>query len=277
MNRDNMLTEAQALIQEFTGPRKQSRAKLAEKLQISASIFSHIDNSPDLVSDEMLLRIINTLRPQPAFKLVGTGNHGTMQSIFRDAQDGHKLVAILGYPGAGKTTAAYDYMRANSGVHLVTAKNVMNRKQFFAEILSEMGISYSGTVYDMLKAIIHELNTQKSPLLIVDEAGKLSANLVLDLHDLRNATIQNAGIVLAGCEYFQGNLKKAADRQKQGFPEFYSRVMNWNTLALPTKREIEAICQANGVSDPETIARFQRMKNYRDLYNAITNETSLTA
>lgn len=274
MKKESMISEARELVQEFTEQKGWTRNRLAKKLQITSPVLSHLDNNPDMVSEEMLLRIINHLRPTPEFKLVRTSNYDSIQTICRDAQQGHKLVSILGYPGAGKTTALYEYYRTIGNVYLVTCKNVMNRKQFFAEVLTEMGISFAGTVYDMVKAIVQELTTKESPLLIIDEAGKLSPNLILDLHDLRNATIQNAGIVMAGCEYFHDNMRKAADRQKQGFPEFYSRVMNWNILNPPTRQEIEAISQSNGVTDPDTIKAFQRLKNFRDLYNSITNETS---
>lgn len=273
MQKENLFSEAAQLIAEFREQKKLSNVKIANKVGVSNAIITFIcNNQMDNVSEEMLLKIINGLKPKTAFSIVRTSNYSTVHGICADTAQSHKLTAIIGYTGAGKTTALYDYYRANREVFYVECKNSMNRKQFFYKVLTEMGISFMGTVYEMINRVADELNSRINPLLIIDEAGKLSNNIVLDLHDLRNSTISNAGIVLAGCEYFQKNMLKAVDKDKIGYPEFYSRVVNWHTLNRPTKAEITAICQNNGVTDNATISDFLRLPNYRQLYNAITNE-----
>ncbi|WP_161499253.1 ATP-binding protein [Flavipsychrobacter stenotrophus] len=265
---------AQTLVQEFTTKKNQKQSTLARQLEISQSRLTQLFNNPEMLSEELLLKIINRLKEKTDFKIVGTANFTAVQSICKEAQQKHKLVAIIGYPGAGKTVGLDSYYRNSGNTYYMEAKNTMNRKQFFAKVLIELGVNFQGTVYDMVNAIANELNTRESPLLIIDEAGKINHNVLLDLHDLRNATIGNAGIVMAGCEYFHDNMRIAAQKQKQGIPEFYSRVQNWNELNPPTRKEIAAICQSNGVSDAEVIKEMQRIKNFRELYNSITNETT---
>lgn len=206
------------------------------------------------------------------FNKIRTSNFETIERICTDAQKKHKLTAIIGYTGAGKTTALKSYCTATKNTYYVECKNSMNRKQFLQAVLIQLGVNYYGTVYDMVETIVREINTKQNPLLVIDEAGKLNMNLILDLHDLRNATIDKAGMVLAGCEYFQNNIEKKANDQKQGYPEFHSRVINWNVLAKPTKTEIKAIAESNGITNLETIKEFYKHSNYRLLYNAITNE-----
>ena len=127
----------------------------------------------------------------------------------------------------------------------------------------------------MIEKASEILNSKNTPLLIVDEAGKLSPALLLYLHDLRDNTIGHAGIVLAGVDYFKANLLKAVTKQKEGMPELYSRIIAWYELRAINKGEIEAISAANGLGDKtivtELIRGESRVKDLRELYNAITN------
>ena len=120
----------------------------------------------------------------------------------------------------------------------------------------------------MVTRIEEEFNSLENPLLIIDEAGKLSHNLILDLHDLRNSTMNSLGMVLAGCEYFKENLEKGVQKDKQGIPEFYSRIITWQTLGTPSKVEVHAIMNANNV-DINTVDK-KRFNNFREVYNVVS-------
>jgi len=273
MQKEKLIQQARQLINDYAGQKKVSKNKLANKLGVSAAVLTFIDQGlQDSLSEEMLLKIINALKPASEFNIIGTSNYNTIQAICEQSQSKSQLNAIIGYTGAGKSTALYDYYSSGQNVYYLECKNSMNRKQFLHALLAEMGVTYMGSVYDMVKQIIDQLNSQQKPLVIIDEAGKVSTNVLLDLHDIRNATIYNSGIILAGCEYFQRNMLKAVDKEKTGYPEFHSRIMNWNVLNKPTKAEITAICTSNGVTNEETIKEFYRLPNYRLLHNAIINE-----
>lgn len=278
MQKENLIEQARQLINDFTGKKKASKNKLAKKLEVSGlevsgAVLSFIENGQhESLSEDILLKIINALKPASAFNIVGTSNYHSIQNICAKSQAHSQLNAVIGYTGSGKTTALYDYYMSKQSVYYLQCKNSMNRRQFLSALLAEMGVNYIGSTYDMVKQICDLLNSQQKPLVIIDEAGKVSTNVLLDLHDIRNETLHNAGFVLAGCEYFQRNIEKAVTKDKTGYPEFHSRVINWNVLNKPTKAEIQAICQANGLLDEDTIKDFQKLPNYRLLYNAITNE-----
>lgn len=273
MQKEKLILEARQLINEFTGVKKVSKNRLASKIGVSPAVLTFIDQQQqDNLSEEMLLKVINALKPSGRFSILGTSNYNSIQSICQKTQAHSLLNAIIGYTGAGKTTALYDYYRGGQNVYYIECKNSMNRRQFLHALLLEMGINYMGTVYEMVKQISDHLNSHKKPLVIIDEAGKVSTNVLLDLHDIRNATLYNAGFILAGCEYFQRDMEKAVQKEKPGYPEFHSRIVNWNVLNRPTKAEISAICKGNGVDDDEFIKDLYRLPNYRLLYNAILNE-----
>ncbi|WP_295714390.1 AAA family ATPase [Mucilaginibacter sp.] len=274
MQKEKLMKEARQLINDFAGQKGMSKNKLAKKLEVSGAVLSFIENGQhDQLSDEILKGIISHLKAGTDFKILGTVNFNSVQNTCRETQSKSLLNAVIGFTGAGKTEALKDYYNRERNVYYVQCKNSMNRKQFLYEVLSEMGHNFMGSVYEMVKLICKQLNQHSEPpLLIIDEAGKLSTNVLLDLHDIRNATLYSAGILMAGCEYFKKNVEKAVEKDKTGYPEFYSRVVNWNELTKPSKAEIAAICKANGVTDDDTIKDFCKLSNYRLLYNAIVNE-----
>jgi DNA-binding Xre family transcriptional regulator len=264
--------EAKHLLNDFLAKKQVSKVKLSKKIGISHAVLTYIDQEQwEMVSDEMLLKIINALKVDRTddFQLIKTENFNTIQSNCNDAAQRHLMLGLVGYTGAGKTTALNQYYKQTPNVYYVECKNIMNRKQFFANILKELGLNVAGTVYDMVNRIIEEFNSKENPLLIIDEAGKLSHTLILDLHDLRNATQFNLGIILSGCEYFKDNLETSVNRRKQGMPEFYSRVVDWVILSKPSKREIETILEVNGASD--VLSTKPRFSNFREVYNAVVN------
>ena len=46
--------------------------------------------------------------------------------------------------------------------------------------------------------IVDFLNTKTDALVLIDEAGKITPNVMLLLHDIREATKHNCSIVMAG-------------------------------------------------------------------------------
>jgi len=203
------------------------------------------------------------------YKLIRTLNFNSISTLCADAANRHLMFGLIGYTGAGKTTALKEFSQTNKNVFYIECKNIFNRKQFFATVLKVLGVNVTGTVFDMVTRIIDELNAKVNPLLIIDEAGKLSQTLILDLHDLRNSTENNLGIILAGCEYFKDNLETAVKRDKQGMPEFYSRVVDWQILQKPSKREIAAIFEANEIDFNELTQT--RFNNFREVFNTVSN------
>lgn len=171
----------------------------------------------------------------------------------------------------GKTTALQNYYNSNGNTFLVTCNRAMRSKQFLGEILRSLEINYIASDYEMVKMIIDVLNKKDNPLLIIDEASKLSPTAIMYMQDIWDGIEDNAGIVLAGVEYLLGNIKKGAERNKIGMPEFYGRVASWTYLQEPTKKEIEAISQNNGLTNPDDIKKMYRLGNFRYVRNSILN------
>jgi hypothetical protein len=112
----------------------------------------------------------------------------------------------------------------------------------------------------------------KKHLLIIDEGGMLTPDQLGLIHELRDLTEDNLGIVLAGPKYFVENLKIWNSIQKRGVPEFFRRVNLIVPLHNLTKEEILGICEAYKITSKKDInSKFLKIKSIGDLTNSIEN------
>ncbi len=266
-------SEIRAAINACCRERSISKADLATRLGVSGATLSKIENEKwEGIDEKMWLKIWQEVGGAvQAVPVVQTNNLATVERACGHAQTNQLMIGLLGNTGLGKTTALERYAR-RPRVYYVAYDKTMRPKHFFAALLQEMGVAFAGSVHEMLGRVADELNGKKAPLLIIDEAGKLTHQLYLFLHVLREKTKRNCGIVLAGMPYFQTNLLKDVNRQKEGAAEFYRRINLWQELQRPTNTEIKAVCEAHGVTDTETVRAMQRHHDFGNLTNALLLE-----
>lgn len=271
MKKDALQEEVKDLINSLLLQKQVSQNKLAEMLDVSPATISNILNDHnERLNESMLLRIKAFFKKRD-WVLIETVNFVNIQNTCNEARRRHCMMGVVGYSGAGKTTALQNYYEQNSHTFIVTCGRSMRTKQFLLEILKSLGVNYLASDYEMVKRIIEELNKRQDPLLIIDEASKLSTNALMYLQDIHDGTEGNAGIVIAGVEYLLTNIKKNADRNKPGMPEFYRRVTQWQHLEAPSKKEKEAICINNGLNDPIIIKEISKLGNFGEVRNSILN------
>lgn len=246
-----------------------SKNELATQAGVSSATLSKIENGKwDDIDEKLWRKVWNKVNDKSASALISTGDFTICFKACEAAQKNRFMIGLIADTGMGKTTALAAYsLRKN--VFYVPYEKSMAPKHFFIALLKEMGISYEGNINSMLNRIADELNTVSSPLLIIDEAGKLTHTMILYLHVLRDKTIKNCGIVLSGMPYFRNNLSKCSDKQKEGYAEFYRRINLWQDLKGLTRKEIIFICEQNQITDSEVIRDFQSKKRFGDLNNEI--------
>ena len=271
MKKTDLQQEVKELINGYLMQKKVSQNKLAEMLGVSAATISNIQNEFwERVNESMLLKIKGFFNAKD-WNVVETTNFSTIQDKCQEARERKMMIGIIGFTGAGKTTASRHYFDSNANTYLVTCGRTMRTKQFLGEILRAMGINYVASDYEMVRCIIEELNKTNNPLLIIDEASKLSPNALMYIQDIWDGIESNSGIILAGVEYLLLNIKKGAERNKIGMPEFYGRVAQWQHLVKPRRKEIESICVHNGVTNENLIKDMYRLDNFRYVRNSILN------
>ncbi len=159
----------------------------------------------------------------------------------------HKLMTgLTADTGMGKTTSLRAYA-SRKNVFMVTVDKTMNAKRFFLKIANVLGVAFDGNIHDVMLKIASRLNEMENPLLIIDEAGKLNHVMMLYMHDLREYTRGNCGILLAGMPYFKSRLAMFAEKQKEGCSEFMRRINVWHELTGLSRKETEYICKSEGI------------------------------
>lgn len=202
-------------------------------------------------------------------KIIASTNFNTITSLCSDVKKYSNMVAIIGEPGYGKTLSLKYFSDRNENVYYINVKKTMTAKIFYSEILNNIGFANKhgqDNIYYIIESIAHYLNENKQKnLLVIDEAGKLSHNHLLYLHDLRDSISKSTGIVIAGPKYFQNDITNQLKLNKIGIPELYRRINTWIELDLPSYNEKFQLCKFSGIKNDNLINAICKDIQYKTL------------
>jgi DNA transposition AAA+ family ATPase len=126
-------------------------------------------------------------------------------SAAHDARDNHKMAAVIGYTGCGKTEALKQFQRRTyrdnkPPVRVVTANVLINAPFLARKLALEMGLVERGGEPAMCLELVNRRLRAHPEFWIVDEANFLKESC---LHVLRNIhDVTGTGILLAGTPSF---------------------------------------------------------------------------
>lgn len=250
--------QTQARLAEYV-EQKGSQNKAARSLnEVSAATVSQIlSGNWDLISDDMWRNVAHQvgLERHP-WNVAPTRGYAKMTQILTDAQDNALVLAVVGDAGCGKTEAIKTYTAANRNVYHLCCSEYWNRKHFLTELLRSLGIEAMGTVTEMMFDAIQALKKKDAPLVILDEADKLSDQVLYFFISIYNQLEDHCGILLCATDYLEKRIKRGVRNSRKGYREIYSRVgRKFIGLPLANTKDVMAICNANGVTDRSDIAR----------------------
>ena len=108
---------------------------------------------------------------------------------------------------------------------------------------------------DMLDAIIGALIQTENPVLLFDEADKLTERVFHYFIDLYNRLEDKCGIVFFSTSYIKRRMKMGLRYDKKGYNEIHSRIgRKFFELEQTSANDVYAICVANGLTDRKKIA-----------------------
>lgn len=222
----------------------------------SATISQLINRKWDKVKDEMFRNVAAQIGYNPnRWEVVETRDFKTLTRLLTDAQQHSNVFAVTGEAGSGKSLAIRQYANTHKRAHLLQCNEYWNRKYFLAELLTAMGRDYSGlTVAEMMMEVVRRLKAQESPLIIMDEADKLTDQVLYFFITLYNQLEDHCGIVLVATDHLEKRIKKGLRLNKKGYKEIYSRIgRKCIELKGVGSTDITQVCAANGITDRKDI------------------------
>ena len=252
MTKVNKNLELKKYINDYCKAKKISKNELATQIGVNGAYLSKIETEKfDDIADEMLNKIRSAITRLTVDDVLETTDLASVFALCDKTRKYRLMTGLTADTGMGKTTALKRYsFRQN--VFYVTVGKAMTAKRLLVSILRAMNVSFDGSIHDIVVRIADELNRLENPLLIIDEAGKLTHNMLLYLHDLREYTLTNCGVILSGMPYFRMNLQKAADCQREGCAEFLRRINLWHKMSGLSKSEIDLVCHHNGIQSQKS-------------------------
>jgi hypothetical protein len=208
--------------------------------------------------------------------ILETNGLNTILRCCKTVQEHNLFFGITGEPGFGKSLSFDYYRQKHPNVFFITVEKSMSSKDMYFDLARQLGIKeidFSKTQLNpMIRAVSFALNNSgASNLIIIDEAGKFTARKLLFLHELRDATKESTGIIIAGPMYFRRKIESWTEDQREGIPELYRRIQSWINIDSPTKEEMVAFCKGKGIKDLALIkAMVNESKNFGDLDNKVT-------
>ena len=180
-----------------------------------------------------------------------------VKRAFEVARGKSKWVCISSRSGSGKTQSLIDLYNlcGDKGVVYIKCRKWSSRK-FLTKLAQAMGENVTrymdnDSLLDLCIAHMNSLSSYK-PVLLIDDAGKLTHSAMCTLIPLYDDTLGRMGCLVAGTETLERNIRRYVGRI-EGYDEIDGRFgRNYITLLGATKKDVIAICMANGVQDRET-------------------------
>lgn len=237
----------------------QNKASNAMNGVSAATVSQILSGKTELIADEMWRNIETQIKSAlpSEWALVETRDFKTLNRLFTDAQEHSNVFAIVGDAGSGKTKAIEQYTLSNENVFRLSCSEFWNKKYFLQELLQAMGRDCSGlTVSEMMQEAISQILKKNKPLIVLDEADKLTDQVLYFFITLYNKLEDYCGIVLCATDHLDKRIKRGLKINKKGYKEIYSRI---GRKCIELKgvgfTDVAQVCMANGVENKTDIKK----------------------
>lgn len=241
---------------------KGSQNKAANTMEgVSSTVISRILSGEwHLIADSMWRTVAGYVGYDTnIWQYVDTQASIELRNVLSDAQENSLVFAVTGDAGCGKTETIKNYSKVHCNVFVLSCNEYWNRKMFVASLMRACGMGSSGsTVGEMINDCIHEIKKRVKPIIILDEADKLSDQVLYFFITLYNQLEDQCGIVLCATNHLEKRIERGVNANRKGYKEIYSRIgRNYVRLSLADNDDISNVCVANGVSDRKSIRLIQ--------------------
>lgn len=255
-------------LQAFMDRHHFSQAKVARMLGVSSSVISQFlkgTYSGDVAKlVGKVVDLINTvdrrtrqIRKRPFIQTSVAKRIATVikQTRAFSSDDEGAISLVVGDSGHGKSVCLREYAEANKNTIYITLDDAMNSTRVFSEIAKKLGIDSSGSMDNVTRRIIDDLQNRET-VVMIDEASALS---VKQLSQLRTVIVDrsNCPLILSGnCDLLKTVMQPKTRRGFESLDQFRSRliyILNLDVLAarkgggLYTTEDIRKLYEFGGI------------------------------
>ena len=236
-----------------------SQTKAAGSLKnISVGTVSNILNGLyEKISDDMFRNVASQVKNinAPGWQIVETGAYQEITGVLSDAQRWRNVTWVVGEAGCGKSTTSRVYLQEHKEVFYILCSEDMKKGDFVREIARTVGIRTEGcNIREVWSLILDDIIQMDAPLLVFDEADKLTEPVFHYFISLYNKLEEKCGVVFLSTDYIAKRISNGLKYRKPGYKEFYSRIgRKFYELEPTDARDVYAICTANGVTEKKDI------------------------
>ena len=256
-----MITEEQKqkILAAVAQARKQfpSDAKHAASLGLSTSVYANLKKGQTSrqLSDGgwiSLARKLNvSLRAGMEWKAAKTPVFDFITAQLELSQQSSLSAILVDMPNIGKTFTARYYVRTHKNAVYVDCSQVKTKTQLVRKIAAEFGVSSGGWYHNVYDDLCYYLRSIDHPLVILDEAGDLKNEAMLELKAMWNATERCCAWYMMGADGLRERLRRSIDLKMVGYAEIFSRYGNRYSRITPDdgkEREQFLLAQASIVA-----------------------------
>ena len=236
-----------------------SQTKAAGSLKgVSVGTVSNILNGRfENISDEMFRNVASQGGGMgtPSWQIVETGAYQEITEVLSDAQRWRSVRWVTGEAGCGKSTTARVYLQDHKEVFYILCSEDMKKGDFVREIARTVGIRTEGcNIREVWGLILDDIIQMDAPLLVFDEADKLTEPVFHYFISLYNKLEEKCGVVFLSTDYIVKRISNGLKYQKPGYKEFFSRIgRKFFTLEPTDQNDVYIICTANGLTSRQDI------------------------
>lgn len=205
----------------------QSDGRMALYLGVTTTMYSRLVNMSDMVGDSAWMTVARQLeveiRGVDEWKTVETPVYQYIYAQLTLCQEKSMSGLLCDAADVGKTHTAKAHVRTHGNAVYIDCSQVKTKRDFIRAIAKGFGVEAAHTYSDMYANLICYLQSAKSPLVIVDEAGDLEYPAFLELKALWNATDGCCGWYMMGADGLKAKIERSLESRKVGYAELFSR------------------------------------------------------
>lgn len=224
----------------------------------TATVSKILQEDWETISDKMWRSVASqTGYSDNTWRIARTSAYDTMLMVLGAMKEDSLVTAVIGSAGCGKTEAIKQFCGTCGNVYHLSCSEYWNRHTFTFKLMKAVGLEAGGQSISMsVDILIEHLKKQDRPIIILDEADKLSDSVLYFFITIYNQLEYRCGIVLCATHYLEKRIEKGLRTSRKGYQEIYSR-LGRKFVRLPhlSSEDMKEIITSNGITSPKDVQR----------------------